>query len=446
MSSEKKVQNVQNTQSAEKRIYGYSNKDYAKFKKYGWLMLLSFGITYLFFYNGRQNINLVMTQMAEELGSSTAALGVVSSALFWCYAFGQLINGRLGAYFGYKRFMIFGIVASAVINVIISFQNSIPVIAVLWGLNGFFQSTVWANGLGVLNKWWPKEKRGFASGLTTAFSGMAQVVTYLTILLCMDWNPEWGWRAAFRYPMIPMLLMLIAFTAFFKEKPEDVSLAPFEEPDVKASERDELLDTKIEENGYFYPYKVVFTEPKVLVFCLISAIAGIGRYGLLTWIPTYFTEALGLSIKDGIFSSILLPVGQACAMFLFPLITDKVFKGKREPMLILASIIAFFGMLCFPLIKSQVPASIMLFVLGVFAMVTGVIWAIAGDIGGRAFSSTIVGVFDWAVYMGAAIQALIFGFVKDTFGWTAIFVTIACLYIILLCLTFITKKMKTRNF
>lgn len=77
------------------------------------------------------------------------------------------------------------------------------------------------------------------------------------------------------------------------------------------------------------PHKVLFTEPKVLVFCLISAIAGIGRYGLLTWIPTYFTEALGLSIKDGIFSSILLPFGQACAMFVFPLITDKVFKGKR---------------------------------------------------------------------------------------------------------------------
>lgn len=429
----------------EKKTYGYSEKDYAKFKKYAWLMLISFGLTYLFFYNGRQNINLVMDQMAKGLGSTTAAMGVVSSALFWCYAFGQLISGRLGAFFGYKKFMMFGIVASAVTNVIISFQSSIPFIAVLWGLNGFFQSTVWANGLGVLNKWWPKERRGFASGLATAFSGMAQVVTYLTILLCMGWNPDWGWRAAFRYPMVPMVLMLIAFAAFFKEKPEDVGLAPFEEPDAEAAKRDSELSRQIQEKGYFYPYKVLFTEPKVLMFCLISAIAGIGRYGLLTWIPTYFTEALGLSIKDGIFSSILLPFGQACAMFVFPLITDKVFKGKREPMLILASVVTFFGMLCFPFIKSQLPASIMLFVLGVFAMVTGVIWTIAGDLGGRAFSSTIVGVLDWAVYMGAAIQAVVFGFVKDAFGWTAIFVTIGSLYIILLVLTLIARKMKTKR-
>ena len=128
-------------------------------------MLLSFGFTYLFFYNGRQNINLVMPLMKEYFASDLGTIGVVSSALFWCYAFGQLINGRLGAFFGHKRYMMFGVAASALLNVIISFQHSIPVIAVLWGLNGFFQSMVWANGLGVLNKWWPKDTRGFASGL-----------------------------------------------------------------------------------------------------------------------------------------------------------------------------------------------------------------------------------------------------------------------------------------
>lgn len=414
----------------------------ARFKRMAWLVLLSFGFMYLFFYNGRQNINLVMSQMATELGSDTTALGVVSSALFWCYAFGQLINGRLGAFFGYKRFMAIGVVCSAVLNVIISFQHSIPVIAVLWGLNGFFQSMVWSNGLGVINKWWPPEKRGFATGLTTFFSGMAQVVTYLTILLCMNLNPEWGWRAAFRYPMIPMLLILVAFFFFFHNSPKD---AGFENLEEEANDHEAELEEKIKTNGYLYPYKMLFSEPKVIIFCLISAIAGIGRYGLLTWVPTYFVEELGLTIKDGIFSSILLPFGQACAMFIFPIITDKLLKGKREPMLIIASVVTFCGMIVFPFIQDQTLASVMLFVLGVFAMVTGVIWTIAGDIGGKVFSSTVIGVFDWAVYMGAAIQAVMFGFVKDHFGWPAIFITIGALYVIMLILTFVARKMKTKR-
>ncbi len=429
----------------ESKTYGYSKPDFQKFTKYAWLTLLSFGLTYLFFYNGRQNINLVMPLMKEAFASDLGTIGVVSSALFWCYAFGQLVSGRLGSYFGYKKLMIFGVVASAVLNVAISFQNNLWVIAVLWGLNGFCQAMVWSNGLGVINNWWPKEKRGFASGLATAFSGVAQAVTYLTVNWCLVLNPEWGWRAGFRYPIIPMVLILIAFIFFFKENPGKVNLPAFQETDAAADALETARAREIEKKGFFYPYKLLFSEPKVLIFCLISAIAGVGRYGLLTWIPTYFADAMKLTLKDDMFTYIVLPLGQACAMFVFPFITDKIFKGKREPMLILASIVAFCGMVCFPLFKTQLPATIMLFVVGVFSMVTGVIWAIAGDMGGRALSSTVVGVLDWAVYMGAAIQASIFGFVKEAFGWSAIFITIGCLYIILLVLTLLARKMKMKN-
>ena len=114
-------------------------------------------------------------------------------------------------------------------------------------------------------------------------------------------------------------------------------------------------------------------------------------------------------------------------------------------MLILASLVAFVGLICFPMFKTQLPATVMLFVVGVFSMVTGVIWAIAGDMGGRALSSTVVGVLDWAVYMGAAIQAAVFGFVQGSFGWPAIFITIGCLYIIMLVLTLLARKMKMRK-
>ena len=217
---------------------------------------------------------------------------------------------------------------STIMNILISFQNSILIISILWGLNGYFQSMVWANGIGVLNKWWTEEKRGFATGVATAFSGLAQVVTYLSVSLCIEIVPELGWRAGFRFPMIPILFMLVPFLFLFKEKPEDVGLKPIIEEKNKQTENKSLI----------LPYKKLFAKPKMLIFCLISSIAGIGRYGLLTWIPTYFMESMGLSIKDGIFSSILLPIGQAIAMFVFPFLTDKLFKGKREPVLTLASI------------------------------------------------------------------------------------------------------------
>lgn len=425
--------------------YGYTEQQYKRFRSSAWKMLISFGLTYLFFYNGRQNINLVLSTMAESLGSTTAAMGIVSSSLFWCYAFGQLVNGRLGAYFGYKPFMMLGVAGSALLNILISFQHSIPVIALLWGLNGYCQSMVWSNGVGVMNRWWPKKERGFASGVASAFAGAAQLVTYVTVLMCMELSPHWGWRAAFRFPMLPMLLMLVFFAFLFKTGPEKIGLPPFCEEDEESAARDTALETEIKQKGFFYPYKLLFSEPKLIAFCLISSISGIGHYGLLTWIPTYFTEAMGLSIKDGIFSAILLPTGQALAMFTLPFITDKTFKGRREPALVLAAVIAFCGMMIFPFVQSRNLASLLLLIVGAFGTVTGVIWAIAGDLGGRALSSTVAGVLDWAVYMGAAVQATLFGFAKDAFGWSAIFFTIAVLYVLLLVLTLLARKMKIKR-
>ncbi len=412
------------------------NVDNKKYMKWAWLTLLSFGFTYLFFYNGRQNINLVLKTMAESLGSNEAAFGVVTSALFWTYAFGQLINGRLGAIFGYKRFMAVGIIGSAAINFLISFQSSITVIAVLWGINGYFQSMVWANGIGVVNKWWPASKRGLSTGLTTAFSGLAQVVTSLSVMLSLELNPGWGWRAAFRYPAVMMVVPVIAFYFFFKESPESIGICDSENNESKA-------DNSFK--SFITPYLVLLREPKVIILCFIAAIAGIGRYGLITWMPTYFVDEFKIANpKDSILMSIGVPIGHACAMFLFPLITDKVFKGKREPMIIIAAVLTFVGMMIIPFIKVAGVALVMLFFVAVTSMVTGVIWAMAGDIGGKKLSSTVVGVLDWAVYMGAAVQSMMFGFMKSWFGWPAVFMTIGGLYVMLLALTFVLMKKSKR--
>ena len=47
--------------------------------------------------------------------------------------------------------------------------------------------------------------------------------------------------------------------------------------------------------------------------------------------------------------------------------------------------------------------------------------------------------------MGAAVQALLFGFLKDRFGWVSIFVIIGVLYVLLLILTLIARRLKTKN-
>ena len=459
---------------APNATYGYSSSDFKKFMRLAWTVLLSFGLMYMFFYNGRQNINLVKNDIAGFYGffkwdaekakmvPDSHGISMITQSLFWAYALGQLVNGRIGSAVGCKRYMTIGVIISCVCNVAISFVSEMWQFALLWGINGFAQSMVWSNGLEVLNRWWPKKRRGFSSGLATAFSGVGQVVTYLSVMgshKIQGINPDAGnyeanWRAAFNLPIIPLVIALVAFIILFKERPEKAGLAPFVEEDQEAAARDAALIAEVKSKGFFYPYKKLFSEPKFIVFCLISAIAGIGRYGLLNWMPTYFDEVHGAGV-DEMFKYIALPIGQACAMFVFPFITDKVFKGKREPMLALAAIATFVTLLVFPFITSEGVMVVMLFVVGVFSMVTGVIWAIAGDIGGRAFAATVVGTLDCAVYMGAALQEGVFGnfgkmgtvdlgFVSLR-GWDLGFITIGGLYLVMLGLTLVARKMKLKN-
>ena len=86
---------------------------------------------------------------------------------------------------------------------------------------------------------------GFLLGIISRPCG--QVVTYLTILVCMDANPTWGWRAAFRFPMLPMILMIVVFGIFFKEKPEDINLKAFKEEDEEAEQAYEQAKNEYED-------------------------------------------------------------------------------------------------------------------------------------------------------------------------------------------------------
>jgi len=64
----------------------------------------------------------------------------------------------------------------------------------------------------------------------------------------------------------------------------------------------------------------------------------------------------------------------------------------------------------------------------------------------RAISGTASGILDWASYMGAAVQAILFGAIWDSTGSaTVVFVTIGVLFAAMCALALIAKNMKIRG-
>ncbi|WP_313530412.1 MFS transporter [Anaerotignum sp.] len=434
----------------EAKALGYTTSEYKKFRTNAWKVLMGFSILYCFLYCGRLNMGLSIPAMVDEMGWTIAELGVLSAIFFWSYGMGHLFNGRLGEIFGVNRFIIAAVFLSAAVNVLISFQNSLVVIAILWGLNGYFQSMAWSPGVALITKWWPGKKRGFATGLANAFSGFGQVACWFSVAIAFSIAPKMGWRAAFIFPVIIVVIVAIAYGFLVKEKPSDIGLQEYAEEDKAKAKQEAELTEVLKERGKLYPYIHLLKMWRFDIWLLIIAGASIARYGLLTWIPTYYNDVFQVDVKAGILGTVLLPLGMGFGTLIVPWATDKFCPTNRLPAVILCAVVSGITVFFFPRLGPGVGASALLFTAGFFIYaINGVVWAFAADVGGRVFAGTATGILDCAAYLGASVQAIYFGSAIQSGNWNILFVVIGITCVLIAVLAVIAglglSKDKEKN-
>lgn len=409
---------------------GYTAGEYRKFKKYAWLYLLSFSVLYCFLYCTRLNISSATPYLVEE-GWSEATIGILTGTLFWTYGIGQLVNGRLSEMFGPAKFIIGAVVLSAAANFLVAAQqvDSVLMLAILWGANGFFQSMGWTPGLAALTKWWPGKSRGFATGFLNAFSGFGQVAAYLAVLVAYGWFPGMGWKAGFIVPAFFPLIVLAIFLLCVKVTPAQAGLKDYQEEDSGKNIEEDKMQDIVSTKGVLYPYKYILSNRKFLIWIVIAFGTGLARYGLSTWIPLYFKEQ-GLSAAMSVASSVILPVGMGIGTLVVPWLTDRFCAKDRLPAAIISALIgAVTTTAIFFLDATQLSqlilVEVLLFICGfcIYA-INGIVFTYATDIGGRVFSGTCSGVLNFSAYLGAAVQSVVYGFILDNGGWEIVFASI----------------------
>ncbi|MDR2163415.1 MAG: MFS transporter [Clostridiales Family XIII bacterium] len=437
---------INNSGVGKRSTLGYSDVDFKKFTKGSTVCLLMFSLLYCFLYTGRLNISQALPFMEEQMGWDMTRLGILSSILFWTYGCGHLINGRLGEIFGIKRFIVVGAVLSAIVNIVLGLQNSFAAIAILWGVNGYFQSMLWSPGMALLAKWWPGNRRGFATGFANAFSALGNAAAWGMVLIAFALLPNLGWRAAFIVPVISIFVMALIFALTVKQSPKDIGLEEFKEEDLRSEHEDEL-ERIVAEKGKMYPYAYLFKQWRFDLWCIIIAFSNIARYGLLTFIPTYFVDELGMDVKSGLVGTLWLPLGMALGTFIVPWMSDKYSPNNRLPFVLICSLVSAATVFIFPNTVNMTLVVVLLFIAGFFIYsINGLTWAYATDIGGRVFGGTAAGILDWAAYMGAAVQAIIFGVILDTTNsWNAVFICIAASGLVIAILAIIAGRGKAAD-
>lgn len=137
-----------------------AESDSKRFKKVRWATFLSATVAYALYYVCRLSMNIVRKPIVDDGLFNETQLGIIGSCLFFVYAVGKLANGFLADRCNVRRFMATGLLLTALVNLILGFSEMFIVFAVLWGLNGWFQSMGAPAGVVSLNRWYDNKDRG----------------------------------------------------------------------------------------------------------------------------------------------------------------------------------------------------------------------------------------------------------------------------------------------
>ena len=372
-------------------------------------------ISYAAYYLGRVNLPPAMPALQTDLALTKSQLGLMSSGFFWAYAVGQLVNGQLGDRLSPRRFVLAGMLASAGLNFIFGAASLYIVMVVLWTLNGYCQATGWGPILRALSNWLTPAQTRRVSGLFAScfVSGNA-----LALLLAGWLVARFGWRTAFLAPALLFALIALFWYAGARDTPQVAGFMPpaATEPEGAGPGSANLLISLV----------MALRRHWALVVAAIGM--GFSHAALGVWLPTYFVEAIGLTIGPASTLSALLPVAGIGGTLITGWWVGRYLAGREARGLLYVQGALTMLFLFYPLL----PRNIVLNTLGLmligsilFGATSLILTTMPLVISQRETASGTVGLISFAFNIGAGLSGGIIGAILDAGSWPVVFGALA---------------------
>jgi len=393
-----------------------------------WRITVMASVWYSFYYLGRLDWSFCIPWIINDLKITKFEAGMGATAILWAYALGVFLSGRFADKYGARIMDTIGGVGTTIMNIVIAGLSNLNFILGALFMNGFIQGQAYASTNGMISQWYPKSKRGFATGIYATSMGISTLVVWL---ITGYFVTNYGWRAAFTYPVLIFTLPItIVMFLVVRSKPEDADFPPYRETQTESISAQAEHYTQEETRGV-KAWKILFANWKFMLFAAASMLMHVGRYGLLTWIPLYYAETSGVAISNIPAATVALPLGIMVGPLAAGWIADRFFRAKRYQVLNIymgCFIVIMLTMAHFGIKEIGLYASFTLLVLGGFFVLgaVGDLFAAACDFGGRKMAATAVGVVDLFNYIGAGLQGVaIGGLLQWTGNWPVVFYTLS---------------------
>lgn len=352
--------------------------------------------TYLTAYLCRVNFSSAMSGLTLERGLSAEHLGIVGAVFYGIYACGQLVNGYIGDKVPANRFILLAISGTLLCNLGMSFAANLGMMLLLWGLNGVFQSMFWSTIIRVLAQNIPAEKRAtYSMGISLAMP-VAYIVSWGLLGQCLN-------GAAVRwYFLLPVCIALLMIPAWLLlSRKADFSLK--ENMKNKAG----IADT--------FRFLV---EEKLIWMIGVCMLHGLIKEGAAYWTPLLISQMDNVGSVSPFLLACILPSANLVGIIVSKLLLG---KGGSNPYKTLIGVFVGIAAVSAGLLFG----SASLFLIGMMALISGLAYAnntilmsfIPMQYTERNMVASIIGVFDFASYAGAAVSTYVLGKVLASFGF-----------------------------
>jgi len=375
-------------------------RNYIGIKPLTWLLAL----LYFSNYATRINFSVVLQEIITDTGFAKDSLSIILVSLSITYGLGQVINGWLGDKINPTNLIFCGLALSTGINLLFPiFSYSIPIMTVLWAINGFAQAMMWPPMVKILVA--NADDKTYSNSMVIICwgSSAATIVMYLGAPLIIGLV---GWKGVFAFSTAVGLAVSILWGIL-------KSRICVEEPAHIVSQ----------EEG-----SKKFSFPKAAIFPIIFAFLGIIFQGMLrdgvaAWMPTYLSEVFNIDNQKSILLTVSLAIFNMISFSVFTKIYNKFFKNEIfcAAVIFLASVIAALVMYLFygNSATAAVIAVIMMATIsgcmhGVNIMLITVVpkrFKKYGNI------STISGLLNACTYIGSAIFTYGIAILSEHIGW-----------------------------
>ncbi len=369
-----------------------------------WLCAL-LSLLYFTSYITRLNFSASIAEMVSVGVFTKTQGGVIGTALFFTYGFGQIISGILSDKFDPGKIVAVGLVLTALCNLLFAFSNSVAVMAVLWGVNGFAQALFWPPIVRTLSYYF--DDSGYAKG-NLAVSYACHGATILIYLIVPFGIKVADWRFSFFFGALLAAVVLIVWCAGYWRL-------------VSKMEKAVQTDVK-ERNLQSAPLLKTLAVSGVLLILVAIALQGYLKDGIQSWLPTFFTEVFEMDSSRAILMNMVVPVSSIIFVSLATVLFRKVFKNEVAESMFLFGITAVLSLLV-SVFYTKSPAVTLVLSSLIIGCAHGVNTMLISFLPRRfqriGKAATVGGICNASVYVGSAASSYGIALIATNAGWFA---------------------------